>query len=406
MPGEAEVEAQKVDVEMVEAELPPHEVTKAEIEVDAPADKRPKVSSPVEMDMNDCSMNVMPSCGGKLLLTLADGGLHYLCGAARANTGVKAGRYLYEVKIVEERDLQASGKDRTAGHSLNIGISGAGSPLFLANNPSSCCFSNDGMFSQGTWKAPRGKTFKAFDVVGLLINVDAKSKNANTASLFINGVRASDPQEIPEALHGKPMFPTINFKNLTLHVNMGPDSLAGMPFACRMVQDAAQKDVEVTAKKTGKKELLFPVGIPNEGTFRFLDSFMEENPGYTEFSDRAVVNWARTSGVWPVKARGTSNDKPGLDFGIQEMEERVLRKTLATAASYYPRNSVVMEVKGNLLSEARKTAVAQYDGDIFKKVAVVAMGEPPKAFKAKVKEDILAHKQWSVAAEVKKAKGS
>jgi len=141
-----------------------------------------------------------------------------------------------------------------------------------------------------------------------------------------------------------------------LHLNFGPSSLAPLPFTCRMLGDAAKPDLEVLAKKTKKCEVLFPVGLPNEGTFRFVDSFMEENAGYTEISDRAVRNWAKTSGVWP--ARGPdSTDKPGLDFGNRDMEEAALRRSLTTAASYYNRNYIVAEVKGNLLAEDRKKAL-------------------------------------------------
>eukprot|EP00445_Apocalathium_hangoei_P056101 CAMPEP_0204067978 /NCGR_PEP_ID=MMETSP0360-20130528/154473_1 /ASSEMBLY_ACC=CAM_ASM_000342 /TAXON_ID=268821 /ORGANISM="Scrippsiella Hangoei, Strain SHTV-5" /LENGTH=65 /DNA_ID=CAMNT_0051016087 /DNA_START=10 /DNA_END=204 /DNA_ORIENTATION=- len=46
-------------------------------------------------------MNVMPVAGAKLLMALTDGGAQHLLAGARAGAGVKQGRYLFEVRIVE-----------------------------------------------------------------------------------------------------------------------------------------------------------------------------------------------------------------------------------------------------------------------------------------------------------------
>merc|ERR1712032_124305 len=103
---------------------------------------------------------------------------------------------------------------------------------------------------------------------------DETSPNANTVSLFIDGKRATQPQALPEALKGKALFPTVAFKNMTVHANFGPQPLAALPFTCRMINDAAAKDASVVAEakpKDGKYEVVFPVGLPDEGTFKWLD---------------------------------------------------------------------------------------------------------------------------------------
>ena len=105
--------------------------------------------------------------------------------------------------------------------------------------------------------------------IGVLLNLDASSETANTVpwrkgravepcpsevSLFKvawlrlarsdfpcrmcpkhtrspeseDGVRVSPPQKLPAALVGKPLFPHVSFKNVTLHVNFGtPTALLG-----------------------------------------------------------------------------------------------------------------------------------------------------------------------------------
>jgi len=43
----------------------------------------------------------MTSADGRLLMTLCDGGLQYLLAGAKAGVGLRAGRYMFEVKILE-----------------------------------------------------------------------------------------------------------------------------------------------------------------------------------------------------------------------------------------------------------------------------------------------------------------
>ncbi len=38
-----------------------------------------------------------------------------------------------------------------------------------------------------------------------------------------------------ESMHGKALFPVVNFRNVTVHVNFGVSALKPLPFACRMI---------------------------------------------------------------------------------------------------------------------------------------------------------------------------
>jgi len=73
----------------------------AEREKDAPLDKRPILKDTVSFNPSDTTLNVIPTVGGRVLMALSDGGMQYLIAGARANIGIKAGRYMYEVKIIE-----------------------------------------------------------------------------------------------------------------------------------------------------------------------------------------------------------------------------------------------------------------------------------------------------------------
>jgi len=87
------------------------------------------------------------------------------------------------------------------------------------------------------------------------------------------------------------------------------------------VRGLAKSGVEVAsapkASKDGKFEVVYPVGIPDEGVFDWLDQFLEKNPQYTELSSRSLMAWAKYSGV-RYSGVPQSKDRPELQTGLSE----------------------------------------------------------------------------------------
>merc|ERR1719401_649515 len=174
--------------------------------------------------------------------------------------------------------------------------------------------------------------------------------------------------------------------------------MAPLSFKCRAIQGAAQADVQVTAPpalKDGKHEVLLPVGIPDEGTFDWLDEFLEANPGYVELSDRMLVDWAIKSGLTKQKGNQwkNSNDRPDVSFGIQQLDDLSARRVIKTVAPLVPRNYIIMEVKSNLVKAERQDVLNRFSKPHFKRIAQVMMGEPPKDYQEAVRAAILKEKQ-------------
>merc|ERR1712039_656919 len=272
----------------------------------------------------------------------------------------------------------------------------------------SVCFDSDGNYVVGKTKTWVGNKFQpCSEVLGVLLNLDAKSPNANTISLFRDGERVCKPQALPESMKGKVLFPTINYRHMTLHLNFGSSPCAALPFKCTMLSNAAKADVEVITPKApskdGKQEVLFPVSLPNEGTFEWLDGFLKENPGYTELSGRSLLRWGLDSGLWRKNGSDvTCNDDPSLGFGIKDMDGGTVSQMIQVVTPIQKRNYVAMSVKKNLSAEDRQKMLEQFDPAEFKRVAAVVMGEPPSAFKAKVHAAMLeAKKKKAVDAAVK-----
>eukprot|EP00928_Gymnodinium_smaydae_P079343 TRINITY_DN632_c0_g3_i1.p1 TRINITY_DN632_c0_g3~~TRINITY_DN632_c0_g3_i1.p1 ORF type:complete len:870 (-),score=177.08 TRINITY_DN632_c0_g3_i1:229-2769(-) len=358
-----------------------------EPEEDAPQDDRPKLAhGKTKLNTRDTTVNVVPSADGRLLMALSDGGLqHYLAGA-RANVAVKSGRYAFETQLVESVVVSEPAHMRAQGlHGktlVRIGLSTSGSSLLLGDATTGIYFDSDGHFCHG---GHRNRVFsrplRRGQVMALVVNVDAGSQNANTVSLFVDGRRVGKPQKIPEGLHGKALFPTVAYKGATVRFNLGPQLLKKLPFICRPVADAAVADTDLAPEAEVRREVVVPVGLPGEGPYDFADAFLAKNPSYEELSDRRMAQWARHSGL----------ARP--DIGKAS-------EVLASVSPLLDRSFLLMDVKKNLLASERKKAIEPFVG--FKKVAIVAMGEPTQEQKEFTQKSLLADKKSKAVAKAKK----
>merc|ERR1711920_1011275 len=147
-------------------------------------------------------------------------------------------------------------------------------------------------------------------------------------------------------------------------------------------------------------EILFPVAIPDQGLFDYMDQFLDENPKYLEISDRKLLAWAASRGVKRQSAWPASNDKPGMNFGIPSMDDFSAQKALMAVVPALKRDVICMELNANLQAAERARALNRFPVSDFKRVAVVAMGEPTDAYKARIHKIILdekiekAEKEW------------
>lgn len=409
--GKAEAKAEVEKEEPKEAAKPKEPAKPKELEEDAAEETRPKLSpGTAGISGADATLNVMPTGNGKLLMTLMEGGLQYLLAGARTTVGVKSGRYLIEVKIVESHKStepqNVQGRVPMPRNLVRLGLSHAGTSLFLGDGSSdNICFDSEGFFMHEKNRRKVTNKTDRDSTMGLLINLDESSPNANTVSFFRNGTRACEPQPIPQSLRGKALYPTITYKNVTLQVNCGASPLGPLPFKCHMLSEAAVDDVEVAsvpAAEGGKHEVVFPVGLPEQGFFDWVDAFLVQHPEFVELSDRKILDWAAKSGLWRPKTPGTSTDKPDMKFGIPFMDDFSIRRMLQHIAPTARRSFVVPELRANLLATERKQALSRFPASEFKRTAAVIVGEPTAEFKEQVQGLILADKKTAAEAEVKK----
>jgi len=392
------------------AEEPPTKEAKVEEVVEKETDARSIKGAAVgEIGFNttDLTLNVIPTMGGKVLAALTEGGMQYFVAGARSNVGMKSGRYMFEVKILELLAGWNPKGNAAARQVLRVGFSTASAPLVLGTSEEQVFFDGEGGFYVGSTKGTHSKRFFRDNIIQVLLNLDSKSPNSNTVSLFVDGVRAMQPQALPEGLVGKPLFPHISFRGVKVLTHFGPVASKELPFKCHMLGAASEADcakAKQVEPKDGKYEVLMPVGFPDEGTFEWLDGFLEKHPQYTELSDRKILEWAASSGLWSGKGWKSSNDKPEFKFGAPGMDDGSIQKIINSVAGIMPRNYVVMEVKSNLVGADRQETLKRFSLPHFKKVAAVIMGTPPAEFKKVQQERILKDKQVKAETAWKMAK--
>jgi len=363
----------------------------------------PKVKEKAVFYTEDTTINVMCCTKYGTLTNFTDGGLQYLFAGARTNLGVKSGRYMFEVRIMEVmnplEDTNARARMLVPKNQVRLGFAAVKSSLFLGHSEEAVGFDSDGYFLHGRTKTQVGQRFSTGDVAAVVLNLNSSGPNANTISLFKNGKRVSPPQPLPASLKDKGLYPLITFKNVTLNYNFGPSVMVPLPFKCRTVNEVLSEDVvkkkEHQPPADGMYEVVFPISLPDEGGFDWLDQFLQKNATYVELSDRSLLSWCEKSGLTRPKGFSplarVSNDKPDMGFGLPQLDDLSVRRLLSAVATIQPRNYVVMEIRGNLMKEERLDQLPRWYG--YRRVGAVLIGEPPAAFKRYSQEQTLKVKQ-------------
>merc|ERR1712066_792703 len=163
-----------------------------------------------------------------------------------------------------------------------------------------------------------------------------------------------------------------------------------------MLGDALTKDVSVATEagaKDGKYEVIVPVGLPDEGTYEWLDMSVAKNPGYTEISSRAMLKWMVVSGFNMTPGAVKCNEHPDIYFTLEAIDKGHLLRRMRAVAAMQRRNYVLMDVRNNLIADSREELLKTFSSNAFKKIAHVQLGDGNAEFKKKALEVALKNKQ-------------
>merc|ERR1712194_214420 len=157
------------------------------------------------------------------------------------------------------------------------------------------------------------------------------------------------------------------------------------------------------APKPGKPQVVYPIGLPGQGYFDWVDSFLEQNPDFIELSDRKVIDWAVQSGLWRPKGPGT-NDSPDMKFGLPLMDDYSVRRLIAHIAPMSRRNFIIPQMLSNLRAGDRQDSLQAFMAHGYTKVATMVVGEPDAQYKEYIQVKMVADKKARAETARKKQK--
>jgi len=350
-PAEAKTEEKAEKVEEKKEEEPKVEIaeTPKDVEADAPEDKRKRTQHHAAMNTFDTTLNALVS-EDTILSTFQQGGLGFLLAGVRANIGVKSGRYYFEAKAVEIR-----GK-----HDIRIGFSTLSASLSGGDDKSFLFALQESTFHNGSAKpCALGKRIAHIgikDVVGVLLNrVDGSEQN-NTVSLFINGIRASEPLKI-EAEGA--LYPHIVFKSCSLAANF-KEVIRPLPFIVRPIADAAAEDVELsTVVASGKPEVVFPIGWDVQ---EYVTEFAAKNPTHEVLTTTTLTEWQKKSGARNINELSSTVDGGKTIGGLMRNRKYIV--------------ALSKNKEDGIFAAERKAMCSRFAG--YKKIAKVMLGKTEK----------------------------
>ncbi|EEQ97909.1 hypothetical protein Pmar_PMAR025533 [Perkinsus marinus ATCC 50983] len=174
------------------------------------------------------------------------------------------------------------------------------------------------------------------DVVTVVLNLseNVEDRHSNSIALFKNGLRVTEPIPIPDDLKGKDLYPTVTFKNVRIAVNLGHEM-----------------DGRRAAELAGLTQRL------------------------------------KSSSLRPLRRGGEpSNDRPDYLFGIQPVDEGIIRSRIRDLASSPQdgRSIILVEIEGGLLKEERGKIMSKFM--THKRVARICVGEPDDGYQNYVRD--------------------
>ena len=325
------------------------------------------------MCQRDSTMDVTVSHDGTMLCSLLSDGFTFLISGSRGSVGISSGVCVYEVRIIEE----------TPGRRCltRLGFGTSNTSLILGDGEESIGFESDGsLWAQRKRHFRASGKFSKGDTLSLILNLID-----NTISLFCNGKRSSRPEPLPEALRNKALFPLISFNGSTLLVNQGRSFNCQLryplAFTVPMLQEVPAANASISPcaalDSQSKRDVLFPIGLPGDGLYDWVDNVHNTNPGkYTEISERAVYDWIRRSGfLTPTKKSVDSSlDRPDLQLQIHSIDDGSVRKVCRSLAAFLDRDIIIAGVKDSLMDDERHALMEMFPPAKFNRHAVVLVG--------------------------------
>jgi len=254
----------------------------------------------VTLDAWDSHLDMRINDEGLSATCLHQDGFQYMWKGCRATHGIIGGAYYYEVKIIN--NMQVDMPD-TAPKNMNIVRLGASLPLsslFLGDSEESWGWGGTGKKSNGNRFVDFGGVFGVGDVVGVIMDADNLSISFTKNGRFMGQAYTG----LSPAVKTIGLFPHILLKNMEIEVNFSREKAWFQPPANVYFIDEATSHNLVDnpidhPRRLEEAEFIMMVGLPGCGKTYWAMKHMESNPrkNYCLLGTNTVIDQMKVAGL-------------------------------------------------------------------------------------------------------------
>lgn len=207
-------------------------------------------------------------------------GFCYIWGGARASHGFSIGKVYYEVKIVEECEINAPEEENP--HLIRVGWSLANTSMQLGESKLSYGYESNGKKCSNNEFIDYGKSFGKNDIIGCYLDADS-SKSDIVLNFTVNGEDQGLAFTIStEDTGNQALFPHILSKNCKFVCNFGQDD----PWSDNILDGfkkvgCVDADNRINGPRRPKSkeecEVLMMCGLPGVGKTFWANQYAQDN---------------------------------------------------------------------------------------------------------------------------------
>ncbi|XP_042516042.1 heterogeneous nuclear ribonucleoprotein U-like protein 1 [Macadamia integrifolia] len=366
-----------------------HEHPKAE----EPESKRTKLSAPtsspseakqrVVLNTADCNLDFDVEGNGLQGHALHEQGFAYCWSGARANVGIKGGKYCFGCKIVSAQPVDMEDTPPDQKHVCRVGISrGDDAVGNLGETEHSYGFGGTGKFSSGGKFTDYGMKFGVGDTIVCAVNLE--NQPLAFVGFFKNGQWLGTAKQFDAGLKGlavvdspvrkleweSALFPHVLLKNVVVQLQFSAeDGLIPQegykPWASALEDGNAIMGPKFSSPKDC--EVLMMVGLPASGKTTWAEKWVKEHP------EKCYVVLGTNLALEQMKVPGLLR-KQNYGERFERLMDRAtgIFNTLLSRAAKTPRNYILDQT--NVYKNARKRKLKPFVN--YCKIAVVIFPRP------------------------------
>uniref|UniRef100_A0A0C9QUZ4 TSA: Wollemia nobilis Ref_Wollemi_Transcript_7737_2930 transcribed RNA sequence n=1 Tax=Wollemia nobilis TaxID=56998 RepID=A0A0C9QUZ4_9CONI len=346
----------------------------------------------VQLNLADCNLDFDIEDNGVQGHALHDKGFAYCWSGARANVGIRGGKYCFSCKVTAAQPVEMEDTPADQRHVCRVGISrGDDNVGNLGETEHSFGFGGTGKFSMGGKFSDYGSTFSVGDIILCAVNLESRPlaeisfcKNGaflGVAKQFDSGPKGMGitDSQFKKLPWESALFPHVLLKNVVVKMQFSIEDglvpLEGYKPWCEALQDGnSVNGPQFSSLK--ECEVVMMVGLPAAGKSTWAEKWAKDHPEkrYMVLGTNLALDQMKVPGLFRKHNYGERFER------LMDRATGIFNTLLARAVKIH-RNYILDQT--NVYKTARKRKLRAFVG--FCKIAVVIF-PPPQELKIRAKK--------------------